>query len=331
MPHDDSPVLLFFRDFEMDRFIRYDRYVKRLVKPALARFGKPARMSGFRMWFQLLVSALEHAGQEVVVNDRRLARSRPDLPVGLVGYPDLLDDWKLPNPAILGPALFNHPSACPDLMNDPRFHYYLVTCDWMFDLFHPVFQDRTRKWYAGIDVNEYPNPPKTDRDIDLLVYDKIRWNRSEIVPGLMADIQRITVEHDLRTEVVKYGAYDRDAYLKLLARSRSMLFLCEHETQGMAYQEAMATDVPVLAWDSGYWMDPDAALVSTKPIPASSVPFFAPECGRRFRSPSDLGDSFGDFWSALDSFTPRQYVARELSLDGSASAYLDLVRSLSSG
>ena len=36
------------------------------------------------------------------------------------------------------------------------------------------------------------------------------------------------------------------SYRALLRRSKSMLFLCESETQGMAYQEALASNVPVL-------------------------------------------------------------------------------------
>ena len=36
-----------------------------------------------------------------------------------------------------------------------------------------------------------------------------------------------------------------------------MIFLCEHETQGIAYQQALSRNVPILAWDrGGDWQDP---------------------------------------------------------------------------
>jgi glycosyltransferase involved in cell wall biosynthesis len=30
-----------------------------------------------------------------------------------------------------------------------------------------------------------------------------------------------------------------------------MVFLCEHETQGFAYQQALSCGVPIIAWDRG--------------------------------------------------------------------------------
>src|SRR5262245_40325603 len=102
-------VLLFFEDFESDSFVKYDRYVKRLVKPLYGRLRNRPQGSGFKTWFQLLALGLTREGCDVRVNDRRYARRHPEHPVGLVGYPQLLDRWDLPNPAVLGPALFDHP------------------------------------------------------------------------------------------------------------------------------------------------------------------------------------------------------------------------------
>jgi hypothetical protein len=47
-----------------------------------------------------------------------------------------------------------------------------------------------------------------------------------------------------------------------------MLFLCEHETRGLAYQEALASNVPILAWDTGFWLDPRRPLYDPNPVPA---------------------------------------------------------------
>jgi hypothetical protein len=51
---------------------------------------------------------------------------------------------------------------------------------------------------------------------------------------------------------VRYKFHDHYSYRRLLQRSRALVFLCEHETQAIAYQEALASNVPVLAWDNGY-------------------------------------------------------------------------------
>lgn len=322
------PVLLFFEDHFVDRFVPYDRHVRRLVKRLAVRVGYRPRMSGFQMWFKLLVDALVTSGYTVEVNNRRLAEQHPDWPVGLVGYPCLLDGWDLPNLALLGPALFDHPTQCPGLMDDQRFRFYLVTCSWMEDLFRPSWGDRVATWYAGIDPSDWNVPAGTDRDIDVLVYDKIRWNRETLAPTFHDTIASTLLRLGLRSHVVRYGSYAHDDYRDLLRRSRSMVFLCEHETQGMAYQEALASGVPVIAWDNGYWLDPAARTLSAEPVPASSVPYFSTDCGEKFTDVSQFDEVFSRFWSNLESYRPRRFVETQLSVTGSAEAYMTLHRQL---
>src|SRR5215467_3817956 len=96
----------------------------------------------------------------------------------------------------------------------------------------------------------------------------------EVGVELLQPILDILARHGLRTHVIRYKYHDHKTYRRLLARSRAMIFVCEHETQGLAYQEALASNVPVLAWDNGYWLDPLWKQVGNAMIPASSVPFF---------------------------------------------------------
>ena len=123
-------------------------------------------------------------GFEVRINDYALARKYPEYPVGLVGFPIVLDGWDLPNPAILGPSLYDHPMLAPHLMKDPRFRIYLVLAEWMYNMFYPIYGDKCVRWHAGIDTDEWTDSRMHPKDIDFLIYDKIRWNHDE----LMADL-----------------------------------------------------------------------------------------------------------------------------------------------
>ena len=105
-----------------------------------------------------------------------------------------------------------------------------------------------------------------------------------------------------------------------------MIYLCEHETQGCAYQEALASNVPVLAWDPGFWRDPLAEKFEDGPVPATSVPYFSEECGDRFRGVEAFDEVFDRFWARLSSYEPRRYVARELTLEKSADLYMGYYR-----
>jgi hypothetical protein len=315
-------VLLFFRDFESDRFVPGDRYLKRLVRPVYNLFNRRQKVTGFQMAFRLLVEALRRAGYDVRTNDYAAARRNPRHPVGLFGYPHLLEGWNLPNPAVLGPGLYDHPSLAPRLMEDERNRFYLVCSEWMRHMFGRHYGDSCVVWFNGIDAASWPDTRGHAKDVDVLVYDKIRWNRDHYEPALLDPVMESLARRGLRVETLRYKLYDHATYRDLLSRSRSMLFLCEHETQGLAYQEALASGVPVLAWDNGYWLDPNRADFEPDPVPASSIPYFSPECGDRFRDFSEFDAAFDRFWPRLAEYDPRAYVERELSLERSADLYM---------
>lgn len=325
----DDVVLLFYKEYSVDRWVRGDRHLARALRPAYNLVRRDQVVSGFYVWFANLVKGLELLGVRVETNNRALAARYPGQPVGLVGYPIILDGWNLPNPALLGPGMYDHPGVNPTLMNDPRFQLYIVTCDWMEKLFAPQFgSDRVVRWYGGLDLEEWPDMSKRPKQVDVLVYDKIRWNREHYVPRLLEPVLAHLRSRHLSYNVITYGRYKHRDYRRALSESRMMLFLCEHETQGMAYQEALASNLPVLAWDQGFWLDPIRPSYDPDPVPAGSVPFFSEQCGERFRSIEEFEPVLDRFLANRTRYRPRRFVASQLSLRGSASQYLGHYRSL---
>ena len=318
----DRTVLLFYEDVEADRLVPNDRYVRRAARRAYHAVTSGQSVSGFEIAFRMLHTALQQAGCRVVVNNAALARRHPRHPIGICGYPHILDRWSLPNPAILGPGLFDHPAQAPTLMDDARFRSYLVPCDWYRDVFAPNYGDRCGVWFGGIDTNAWPDLSTTPKDIDFLVYDKIRWNREALGASLMQPILASLAQRGQRVHVLRRGAYDLAEYRTLLGRARAVLFVCEHETQGLAYQEAMACNVPILAWDPGEWLDPQRALWTPDPVPASSVPYFDARCGERFANADGFSTALDRFLGRRAEYAPRAYVQQHLSLAESARLYL---------
>jgi hypothetical protein len=326
-------VLLFFEDYDRDTFFRNDRRVRRIARRLYHRVqhGKP-KTTGFEVWFLLLKTALQRAGKRVHVNARRLAAQNPSFPIGICGYPHILEGWSLPNPAVLGPGLLDHPSLAPDLMKDPRFRRYVTTCDWNHRLFARVFgEERCVHWHAGIDTEHWPDLAGHQKDIDVLIYDKIRWDRERLVPNMLTPMREYLRARGMSDVVLRYGKYDHEEYRALLARARTLFFLCEHETQGMAYQEAMASNLPILAWDPGVWMDPHAKRYDSDPIAACSVPFFDEHCGERFVDFAGFEAAFERFWQRRNEYAPRAFVRECLSLQGSAESYLAHLAAAASG
>jgi len=298
-------ILLFYEKHKWD-------YVKTYSKRTI---------SGFYSWYTLLVRALKENGYRVHENNYDLALANPSYPIGLVGTPICISRWDLSNPAILGPSMYDHPSQNPNLMQNDRFKYYILTCKWLKNVFKKAYGDKCVLWHAGISTDEWIDVKHHKKSIDVLIYDKIRWEREKTTSLFLEPIKNCLDKKGLSYFVLKYGNITHNTYKKLLSKSRAMVFLCEHETQGMAYQEALASNVPIIAWDHGWWTDPVWPAYSENPIPATSVPLFSPDCGEKFRMISDFPKIFEKFWSKLNKYNPRKFIQKKVSFKESASTY----------
>jgi len=200
----------------------------------------------------------------------------------------------------------------------------------MYDRDLPV-KIPTAVWPAGVDTREWRPPAVPPASREILIYDKIRWQRDRLAPELLEPVQAAVAQTGATVHHLRYGFYREADYRQLLARVSAMVFLCEHETQGFAYLQALACGVPVLAWDrGGYWQDPSMYPARVQFAPVTSVPYFDERCGLRFRDPAHFGEVWPQFLSGLNSgrFQPRDYVTSHFDLAGQARAYVALCRSV---
>jgi hypothetical protein len=93
----------------------------------------------------------------------------------------------------------------------------------------------------------------------------------------------------------------------------------------MAYQECLASNVPVFAWDEGIWPNPVAKELGIGPVRCVSVPYFDDRCGVKF-SAANMLESWEKFYAGIDAFTPRRFIAETMTLQNSADAYLRAYR-----
>jgi len=220
-----------------------------------------------------------------------------------------------------------HPSEWPDLCETYPIHKYLQHSKWCDDVYRPWFGDRCDIWPVGIDTDEWAPGHDSGKSIDFLIYDKIHWDRDARNLDLLLPIQDALNRRGLTWEVLRYGAYAPAQYRRALARCRAMIVLSGHESQGIAYQEALSAGVPVLAWDPGFVFDPNRFKWGQSVIPASSVPYFDPRCGRRFKDFGEFCDQLGEFMESLKGrkYSPREYILETLTLEKSAAHFLSLL------
>lgn len=283
------------------------------------------------MVYQNLKKGLDRAEIPYRDNDFRYIRSHPDELMCIVGKPYLLFDYDWPNPIVFGASIFDHPVTCPNFWDHyPHVREMLIPGSWMYDMFAEHYpEEKLSVWPVGIDVEEWrPRRPQNEKPERVLLYDKIRWGHDRYKKVIIDPIRDYLREKGLQIETLRYGHYFPEDLKTALQRSRAVIFLCEHETQGIAYQQMLASGVPLFAWDrGGYWQDPNYFPDRIRYGPVSSVPYWDERCGMKFKDAEEFRASFGTFWERVqeDTFSPRAYVTENLTLEICARRYADLV------
>jgi hypothetical protein len=316
---------IFYEEPEGDRWFPWDRYPRRMLRRIVR--GRPL-IGGQQRVFVNLCAGLDRLGAAYRVNDYRHLRRHPDELACVVGKPHVLDKLRWGNPILFGSAVFSHPTDDPQLFERLPVQRMLVPGDWMRQMCEPYYGNRVTAWPTGIDVDRWSPASEVSKDIDILLYDKVRWRHDEIERTLIAPVRRVLDECKLRYAVIRYGYYREHDFRQLLARSRAMVFLCEHETQGFAYQQALACGVPILAWDrGGYWQDPKYFPDIAKFRPVSSAPYWDARCGLKFLDANDFPQRLDEFWPRVagGDFSPRDYIVEHLTLEQCSGQYLEIV------
>ena len=324
-------IALFYDGYEAQAndapFGRLKSDIRGALRQAYRRASNLQPYTGFYTAFLNLKRSLEAAGIKVRVNDFAYARANPNMPIGITGFPSVYDKVRLPNPAMFGPGEVPLPENAPAIAAACNLKIVTQPSEWYCEIWREALGDRVRPMFVGIDTAQWPDQSAHAKDIDVIVYDKIRWHydvrKADVLDPLLAHLDA----RGLSYVVLRYGHHHLGQYRAALARARSMAFICEHETQGLAYQEAMSSGVPIFAWDEGELVSPSERKLAPPDIGVSSVPYFDARCGRKFKK-ADIQAEFDAFWAAKDGYAPRDYVLQQLSLDAGARRYLELFDTL---
>ena len=311
---------LFYEEPDPDRWIPFDRHPRRLVRRLLR--GKP-RPGGQTRVFLNLCAGLDRIGVPYRVNDYRHAQQNPDELVCIVGKPSVLERIQWKNPILFGAAVYSHPLDDPTLLERLRVSKVLVPGPWMKEMCLPYWGERVEAWPVGIDTAAWV--PTEEKTVDVLLYDKVRWEHDAFETALIEPVRSALRARGHSFLEIRYGFYREEDYRSALAKCRAMIFLCEHETQGIAYQQALACNVPILAWDrGGYWQDPSYYPHKVKFKNVSSVPYWDERCGAKFTRADEFENVWSSFWEGVlaSRFKPRDYIMENLTLEKCASAYL---------
>ena len=283
-------------------------------------------------WFLNLTAGLDELGVPYVVNDYRSLKKNPGAPALVIGKDHVLEKIPKGHPIVFGPGLASHPLGNP-YWGKKDIQLLLISCDWFAQMYErdlPV-KIPVRVWAAGIDTGLWSPPKDKKKSNKILIYDKVRWNHEKYEPILLDPIRKQLKQRGYEIVELKYLFYKEEDYLKALKEVEAMIFLCEHETQGFAYLQALSCDVPILAWDrGGFWQDPSYYPERVKFSSVTSVPYWNPSCGVRFQNIDEFNKRLDEFTEGLkkENFEPRNYILENFRLADKARSCLEILKNL---
>lgn len=317
---------IFYQEPQPDRWFKYDRYPRKVLRRIIRGKQRPG---GVEMIALQLMQGLDKLNIPYRYNDFNYAKNHIEEVVCLIGKPHLLfqKNWK--NPIIFGAGVYSHPLDCPNLFSAyPTVKKILVPGEWTKQMFDQYYGINVIAWPVGTDTEKW-NPliklPK--QNFDFLIYDKVSWFNRQHESGMLNSIKKFLSDKELTYTIISYGSYSHDELIEKIAVSRSAVFLSANETQGLAYQQILATGTSIFAWNpAGFWKDPFYYPHKVKFQPVSSVPYWDSSCGMTFRDVPDFKANLSDFLKKQENkfFSPRKYILENLTLEVCAQKYLEI-------
>jgi hypothetical protein len=167
-------------------------------------------------------------------------------------------------------------------------------------------------WPVGIDTDFFKDSKDDEKQFNFLVYYK---RRSEIE---LSQVLSFLERKNKSFTIIRYGDYSEDHFLNSIKASKMGIVISGTESQGIAIQEMLSCNLPLLVWDVKDWQD--RGLPHS--CPATSIPYWDALCGEYFLDLNELENTYERFTSG--EYEPRKFILENLSLNSQAQKIISL-------
>lgn len=215
----------------------------------------------------------------------------------------------------IGPQIWPFDNYGKFLVDNPQYYNQLIVpSKWVKDLLllkFGVSESKVSVWPVGIKESNLNRNIK----YDCLLYSK-RRDVSEVSKAI-----DFLESKKLSYNIISYGAYSESDFELMTCQSRFCFLVNGSESQGIAVQEMMSSNIPLFVWDVSEWVDQGEEYK----VPCTSVPYWDVTCGEKFYHENEMEETFSKFYDRISSYNPREFVEKNLSYKRSVEILMEIL------
>ncbi len=203
-----------------------------------------------------------------------------------------------------GPNILVFASDHNYILANEEIDYIITPCDWVADLYiseAPSLKGRIFSWPAGVDTNFWH--PIAKKRSQILIFNK--QNTGPVGP--VEPYIDFLIKNNHEVKVLNYGEFNHHGFLLELQKSKLLIGFATGESQGIAWAESWACDVPTLIIKN------DFHIQKGKKYKCSTAPYLCDKNGLFFNDLNDFIIKFQFALKNLNKFKPREWVMNNMS------------------
>jgi hypothetical protein len=213
-----------------------------------------------------------------------------------------------PENIIIGPNICTLPID-NDFVMSQKYKKIITPSEWVKKLYSKwIDETKICIWPVGIDTDDFFDLSNDEKQFDCLIYYKRRTIEDLKV------VTKLLKQKKQSFNIIEYGQYNERDFKENLSKSKYVFMLNSCESQGIAVQEILSSNIPMFVWDVTHWSDRGEEYK----VEASSVPFWSDDCGVKEVSFDKLENSFDKFLEKFAFFNPRNYILENFQLESQA-------------
>ena len=301
------------------------RRIARVIKYIFKKrsFASHTRFRGHFAVTRSLFEGLEKIGADFNYNPNQLSKLA-DTVVVLSGVKTLRQAIRLKQQGKIsrlfaGPNIVHFSTDFDSLLASPEVDAVITPCDWVIEHYvqdNPSLQGRIFSWPAGVNAVFWARKLsiKSDR---ILIFEK--QNKGPVGP--IEPYAEYLRGLGWKVDILRYGNFRHQDYCYLLQQSCLMLGFVTEESQGIAWAEAWAADVPTLLWRN------TQQLIHGRLLHVSTAPYLCEQNGLFFDDLEQFKQQFAHWQANRAQFAPRTWVLENMSDEVCARQLYDKVMS----